>query len=91
MFANLRIIMQASQINPMQVCYVQTSGYETWAHICLVHLDNDGAIMLLDEAQMVIDFDGEITTLRPLTEIWHGYNENQYMQSYRVSTKGMYK
>jgi len=83
MFPNLRIIMQASTIEPMQICYVETeSATEKWVHICLVHQQSDGYILLLDHAQLPIDFEGEITYLWGVPD---GDSES------RIATMGSYK
>jgi len=80
MVLNEQIIKQAAKIKPFELCYVETEGKEIWVHICLVQLYNDGYIMLLDEAQLPIDFEGEITFLWALPD-----NEN------RIATMGSYK
>ena len=73
---------KAKAIQPFELCYVETVGNEeTWVHICLVsYYDSDGVILLLDEAQMVIDFEGKITFLWALPD-----------QENRVATMGSYK
>ena len=86
MLPNLQIIMQASKIKPFEICHVQTQGKEPWLHICLVQLYSDGEIMLLNDAQLPIDFEGEIITLRPLVD-----SDTQTMGSYRLSKKQLYQ
>ena len=72
---------KAKAIQPFELCYVETEGEETWVHICLVsYYGSDGKILLLDEAQLPIDFEGEITFLWALPD-----REN------RVATMGSYK
>jgi len=75
------ILAKAKAIQPFEICYVETEGEETWVHICLVNYTGDhGLILLLDEAQMVIDYEGQITFLWALPD-----GEN------RVATMGSYK
>jgi len=75
------ILAKAKAIQPFEICYVETEGEETWVHICLVNCTGDhGLILLLDEAQLPIDFEGEITFLWALPD-----GEN------RVATMGSYK
>lgn len=77
------ILAKAKAIQPFELCYVETeSDKETWVHICLVSYfgSDDGVILLFDEAQMVIDYYGEITYLWALPD-----REN------RVATMGSYK
>jgi hypothetical protein len=73
---------KARGIGPWELCYVETeSNEETWVHICLViYYPSDGVILLLDEAQLPIDFEGKITFLWALPDA-----EN------RIATMGSYK
>jgi len=77
------ILATAKAIQPFELCYVETeSDKETWVHICLVSYfgSDDEVILLLDEAQLPIDFEGKITFLWALPD-----KEN------RIATMGSYK